>query len=383
MNQAPTRKQKRNASVRNAGVLLLLAASLLHSVAPLASTEELKGVKGEISRQQRSLAQQQKELDGLQKRLKSDELAISNATKKLSQTQSTLKTSQKNLAQYKVEHDALVKQTEQQKHNLKELVKAYYLMHTNAKLDNFLSQDNAGHKDRISQYYQHLAIKRTEAIEELEETNKQLEAKNQQLLAEQQQIQALLQEQSTQLANLKKSQSSRKGTVTKISRSIKGDQAYLNELKRNEARLKAEIAKAAKRNSVPMDGLAKQRGKLPWPIKGRVLHTYGSTQGGQADWKGMVINANYEQPVKAVYPGKVVFADYLRGYGLVMLIDHGKGDMTLYGYNQVLTKKEGDKVTAGETIALAGDTGGQSRASVYFELRRNSRTENPQRWLTR
>ncbi|GAM55365.1 cell wall endopeptidase [Vibrio ishigakensis] len=132
-----------------------------------------------------------------------------------------------------------------------------------------------------------------------------------------------------------------------------------------------------------MDGLAKQRGKLPWPVKGRVLHTYGSTQGGQADWKGMVINANYEQPVKAVYPGKVVFADYLRGYGLVMLIDHGKGDMTLYGYNQVLTKKEGDKVTAGETIALAGDTGGQSRASVYFELRRNSRTENPQRWLTR
>ncbi|GAM65140.1 hypothetical protein JCM19232_2015 [Vibrio ishigakensis] len=91
MNQAPTRKQKRNASVRNAGVLLLLAASLLHSAAPLASTEELKGVKGEISRQQRSLAQQQKELDGLQKRLKSDELAISNATKKLSQTQSTLR----------------------------------------------------------------------------------------------------------------------------------------------------------------------------------------------------------------------------------------------------------------------------------------------------
>lgn len=383
MNQAQTRKQKRNASVRNAGVLLLLATSLLHSAAPLASTEELKGVKGEISRQQKSLAQQQKELDSLQKRLKSDELAISNATKKLNQTQSTLKTSQTNLAQYKVEHDALVKQTEAQKQNLKELVKAYYLMHTNAKLDNFLSQDNAQDKDRISQYYQHLAIKRTQAIEELEETNTQLEAKNQQLIAEQQQIQALLQEQSNQLASLKTSQTSRKGTVSKIRRSIQGDQSYLNELKRNEARLKAEIAKAAKRNSVPMDGLAKQRGKLPWPLKGRVLHRYGSTQSGQADWKGMVIDANYEQPVKAVYPGKVVFADYLRGYGLVMLIDHGKGDMTLYGYNQVLTKKEGDKVTAGETIALAGDTGGQSRASVYFELRRNSRTENPQRWLTR
>jgi septal ring factor EnvC (AmiA/AmiB activator) len=85
--------------------------------------------------------------------------------------------------------------------------------------------------------------------------------------------------------------------------------------------------------------------------------------------------------VNAVYPGTIVFADYLRGYGLVVLLDHGKGDMTLYGFNQTLLKKEGDKVTAGEAIALAGDTGGQSQASVYFELRRNSKTYNPSSWL--
>ncbi|QSA18843.1 peptidoglycan DD-metalloendopeptidase family protein, partial [Vibrio furnissii] len=104
---------------------------------------------------------------------------------------------------------------------------------------------------------------------------------------------------------------------------------------------------------------------------------------GQIDWKGLVIDANYGQPVKAVYPGTVVFAEYLRGYGLVVLLDHGKGDMTLYGFNQTLMKKEGDKVAAGETLALAGDTGGQSRPALYFEIRRNSKAENPRTWLTR
>ena len=78
-----------------------------------------------------------------------------------------------------------------------------------------------------------------------------------------------------------------------------------------------------------------------------------------------------------------MFAEYLRGYGLVVLLDHGKGDMTLYGFNQSLLKKEGDKVTAGETIALAGDTGGQSQPALYFEIRRNSKAEDPTRWLSR
>ncbi len=78
-------------------------------------------------------------------------------------------------------------------------------------------------------------------------------------------------------------------------------------------------------------------------VEGRVLHSFGTKQTGQVNWKGMVLSARYGQQVKAVYSGTVVFAEYLRGYGLVVLLDHGKGDMTLYGYNQALTKKEGDK----------------------------------------
>jgi septal ring factor EnvC (AmiA/AmiB activator) len=238
-------------------------------------------------------------------------------------------------------------------------------------------------QDRISQYFQHLAQARAEAIEQLTATEKQLEQKNKQLLQERQKVSALLANQKQKKSQLTRSQKQRARTVQNIKHSITSDKQYLAELQRNEMRLKSEIAKAAKRNSVPMDGLARQKGRLPWPVKGSVLHSYGSRQSGQVVWKGMVISADYEQPVKAVYSGKVVFADYLRGYGMVILLDHGKGDMTLYGYNQTLLKTEGNKVKAGETIALAGDTGGQPQASLYFEVRRNSKTQNPKSWLQR
>lgn len=101
-----------------------------------------------------------------------------------------------------------------------------------------------------------------------------------------------------------------------------------------------------------MNGIASQRGKLPWPLKGRVLHNFGERQTGQIDWKGLVIDANYGQEVKAVYPGTIVFAEYLRGYGLVVLLDHGKGDMTLYGFNQTLLKKEATKLSQVKPLLL-------------------------------
>ncbi|WP_241796613.1 murein hydrolase activator EnvC family protein [Vibrio rumoiensis] len=240
---------------------------------------------------------------------------------------------------------------------------------------------DAERMDRISQYFQHLAKSRTEAIEALALTQSQLDEKERQLSEEETRQSTLLAQQKSKRDDLQKNQSQRKGTLTKIRSNIRSNESALAELRRNEARLKAEIAKAAKRNVSPMNGLAAYRGKLPWPISGQVLHNFGSSQSGQVTWKGIVINARQGEAVKAVHSGKVVFAEWLRGYGLVILLDHGKGDMTLYGYNQTLLKKDGDIVGAGETIALAGNTGGQSRPSLYFEIRRNSQAQNPKSWL--
>lgn len=369
--------------LKNLAPLLTVCIILVGSpkVAYSASPQELSGVKSEITRQQRSLSQRQKQLDQLQQSLRQQELSISQLETQIKQTQQNLARANRNIATIQQRRLELEQQRLQQTKQLTQLLQTYYITRRALASGDVLR--NGIEQDRLSQYYQHLAKTRTETLQNLQTTHQSLQDSERQLQLERDQIASLLQQQTSQRDQLTSTQSERRRTLQSIQQSISGDQVYLAELQRNEARLKAEIAKAAKRNAIPMDGLSQQRGKLPWPLKGSVLHQFGERQTGQVDWKGMVIAAEYGQPVKAVYPGTVVFAEYLRGYGLVILLDHGRGDMTLYGYNQSLMKKEGDKVVAGDTLALAGDTGGRARPALYFEIRRNSRAENPRQWLTR
>lgn len=375
-----SRHQARLRITTTLSALVFAAAMTVTSPVWSASQAELKGVSSEISRQRQSLSSQQKQLDSLQKSLKQQEVGIARIEKEIKETKALLSQTNSNISALEKKVAQLEDEKQQQSEKLAELLKTYYVTQRAKDASNLLNQ--GVEEDRISQYFQHLAKQRAHTIEELEQTAQELADSRTQLDVEKNQLTRLLDEQTAKRNQLTQVQSKRKSTLTGIRKQISNDKVYLSELQRNETRLKAEIAKAAKRNAVPMDGLARQQGKLPWPLKGRVLHNYGTRQTGQLNWKGMVIDANYGQSVKAVYSGTVVFADYLRGYGLVVLLDHGKGDMTLYGFNQSLLKKEGDKVKANETIALAGDTGGQAQASLYFEIRRNSKTQNPRRWLT-
>ncbi len=375
-----SRHQARLRITTTLSALVFAAAMTVTSPVWSASQAELKGVSSEISRQRQSLSSQQKQLDSLQKSLKQQEVGIARIEKEIKETKALLSQTNSNISALEKKVEQLEDEKKQQSEKLAELLKTYYVTQRAKDASNLLNQ--GVEEDRISQYFQHLAKQRAHTIEELEQTAQELADSRTQLDVEKNQLTRLLDEQTEKRNQLTQVQSKRKSTLSSIRKQISNDKVYLSELQRNETRLKAEIAKAAKRNAVPMDGLARQQGKLPWPLKGRVLHNYGTRQTGQLNWKGMVIDANYGQSVKAVYSGTVVFADYLRGYGLVVLLDHGKGDMTLYGFNQSLLKKEGDKVKANETIALAGDTGGQAQASLYFEIRRNSKTQNPRRWLT-
>lgn len=361
--------------------LLISTAVLTPSLSYAASKEDLKGVSAEISRQKTSLTTQQKKLNQLQGELKNHEVAISKLGQEIRSNERELSQVQANLTELKAQTRKLEQTKKQQKDTLEQLIKTYYLTSRSNNLPQIIQGGDAGKNDRISQYFQHLAKARSEAIEALSETQTELSQKEQLLSQEENRQATLLADKKAKRDDLIKAQSQRKGTVNKIQSNIRNNQSKLAELRRNENRLKAEIAKAAKRNISPMNGLAAYRGKLPWPLKGSILHNYGTSQSGQITWKGIVINAKQGEAVKAVHSGKVVFAEWLRGYGLVLLIDHGKGDMTLYGYNQTLLKKDGDVVAEGETIALAGNTGGQDRPSLYFEIRRNSQAQNPRSWL--
>jgi septal ring factor EnvC (AmiA/AmiB activator) len=135
------------------------------------------------------------------------------------------------------------------------------------------------------------------------------------------------------------------------------------------------------RSEEPFSGY---KGRLTWPVAGRLLHDYGQPRASsQLKWNGVVLVAPRGQEVRSVYHGRVVFADWLAGLGLLVIVDHGESYMTLYGYNETVLKNTGDWVAPGDVIATVGDSGGQTQASLYFEIRRGSQPVNPRQWVTR
>ncbi len=376
--------QTLRASAFCTGALLCLAIS---QPVGAANQNQLEGMKKEISRQQTQLSSKQKKISSLQKSLKQQELDIAKAANKIHQAERELSTLDRSIGQLQQQQLQLQQQLVGQQEMLKELLNTQYRQGKNNKLASLLSGEDSTELDRMSVYAERLSKARANALDELAATTTELQLKQHQLSQHRQQQQTLLSQLKTEKSKLETEQRQRKKTVRNIKGQLKSDTLYLSELKTNEKRLVKEIAKAKAASEaarrVPMDGLAKHKGKLPWPVKGTVLHHFGSPQQGELRWKGMVISKPTGSQVKAVYPGKIVFADWLRGYGLMLVIDHGKGDMSFYGYNQTLLKKVGDTVQANDAIALVGDSGGQDQSALYFEIRRKGSATNPTGWLTR
>lgn len=123
------------------------------------------------------------------------------------------------------------------------------------------------------------------------------------------------------------------------------------------------------------------RGKLAWPASGRLVARFGQQRAGTVKWEGMLISAPRGTPVRAVHRGRVVYADWLAGLGLLLIIDHGGGYLSLYGHNEQLFRAVGDQVNAGDTIAGIGDTGGRAQPELYFEIRQSARPLDPAPWF--
>ena len=143
-----------------------------------------------------------------------------------------------------------------------------------------------------------------------------------------------------------------------------------------------EQALAAMKNNPSFEGLSSKR-KLKWPTKGRIRSGFGSQRSGQVKWKGVTIAATEGQNVAAIAGGKVIYADWLRGFGMVLVVDHGKGYMSLYGHAQTLLKSAGDSVSKGESIALVCRSCGQTESGLYFEVRHKGQAVDPARYCKR
>ncbi|WP_338065830.1 murein hydrolase activator EnvC [Photobacterium phosphoreum] len=395
------------------------------------SQKQLDGVKQEISRQKNQLDSKQQNYAVLQKQLKQHELDIAQTANKIHQTNDLLAQITQSITKLEQQQQHLQQQQQQQLGVLKTLINAQYRQGNNSDIANLLSGENSAKLDRMTTYAEYVSKARATAIDALDATQTELQLKIHTLAEQKNEHQQVLAELNQQKQQLDGQQQSRQLTLNKIKSQIHTSTEALADLRSDEqdmlaaiakakaqaiarakaqaeaeARAKAEAqarivaAKEAKAKAiaeaqakqlnaryakmqVPMDGLSSHKGKLVWPLRGPILHNYGAPLQRELHWKGMVISQAIGSQVKAIYSGKVVFADWLRGYGLMIAIDHGKGDMSFYGYNQTLLKKIGDTVQAGEPIALVGDSGGQEQPGLYFQIRRKGTPVDPRPWLTR
>ncbi|MEN8213781.1 MAG: peptidoglycan DD-metalloendopeptidase family protein [Pseudomonadota bacterium] len=293
-----------------------------------------------------------------------------------------------------------------QRRLLKQQVRSTFLMGRQQQLRFILSLDDPSRISRISTYYHYLIRVRSAVIQDVTQTHHQLLETGRKVRNEERRLQALKSAQSQLLHSLQTMRDSRQQALHSWSEKIRSTDARLKVVRENAVlleqltqRLQQHTAEQVAASVDETGGeyqsdspvqiqeqlppFPDSRGNLPWPLRGRLMQRFGDRLIGDVELKGLVIEAETGSQVHAVYPGKVVFADWLRGYGLLMIIDHGDGFMSLYGYNQSLLKSVGDDVRNGEVISLSGESGGQQQASLYFAIRQGAKSFDPMRWCVR
>ncbi|MCT8783378.1 murein hydrolase activator EnvC [Glaesserella parasuis] len=379
---------------------------------PTLFTETMAGDLSKIQQKSQALKnkidEQKKKRDSLQSTLKNQEIEMGKVLNSLKQTEMTLSETRASIKRTEQEIKRLEKQEAVQKERLKEQLDSAYRSGIHPSVLERLLSEEAKNADRMGAYYEHINQVRIDAIYELRRTQADLKARRDELKEQQKGQQTQLNKQKKQEKDLQKVKNERESTLRSIDKSLAQDQGHLENLKANEEALRNQLVQASneseqqekqdiakleqKKNKEERRSATESEkqqvragnglsGKYRMPVSGKIINRFGSTQMGEIKWNGVVIQASAGTPVRAIAGGRVILATWLQGYGEVVVIEHGKGDMSLYGYNQSVNVRKGERVQAGQVIASVGNSGGQSRSALYFEIRRKGVAVNPLKWV--
>lgn len=346
------------------------------------TNEKLSDVQQAISQQKQTISQVTKKRAELEAQLKADDLAIAKIAKSIratAQQQQEVKTQLNDLAQKKTE---LTVQKQHQEKLLGQQLRAAYSAGHHDYLKLLLNQQNPASIQRTISYYQYLNSARIKEIESFQTTLSSLLKVTTEHQQQAEKLANIEHQQSEQKSSLQASKLTRSNTLKALGTELLTSKQQLEKLEAEEQSLVAALKKLAELANVEseMTGLKKLKKQLSWPVKGKISHRFGTRKQGYLKWKGVLLSAKIGHQVKTIHSGTVLFADWLKGYGLVTVIDHGEGYMSLYGHNQTLLKSVGDRVETGEPIALVGQSGGQQQSGLYFEIRHGGRAVNPTLW---
>ena len=347
--------------------------------------KDLSQVQVALEQNQAEYQQQQKEIAKQQQKLKAHELAIAKNAKALNMAEQSVKKTQ----QQQVEQQQRAKNLEKQQVKFQRILaaqlKSAYMAGSDDYSKMLLNQEDTAKFERTLSYYNYLNKARIKQLDELKALQVEI-AKNQaELEKTKETLVALFDEQKRRQAALVSAQTERQTSLKNLKQQLNKTKNSISYLEENEQTLIATIKELEEEKTTKIEllGLNKNKGRLSWPSKGKLTHKFGQRKHGGINWKGVLISAAEGTSVNSIHNGQVVFADWLKGYGWVIVVDHGEGFMSLYGHAQTLLKDVGDMVREGESVALVGQSGGQADSGLYFEIRHKGRAVNPIKWCRR
>ena len=366
-----------------------LAASAQGKATPTQKEAELRKVNSKIEKVRKSVNADIEKRDRLSVQLRDAELGVQDARKRLDAIRAERIASEGRLRELELERAKLEKDLAGERGALAGELRAAYVNGREEEIKLLLNQEDPATFGRMLQYYGYLGRARAERIASIRDKLEHLALVREKIAAEHARLQELEAGQEREVAALRSAQDKRSKAVASIDSQIKsrgGELQRLESQARGLEKLIADLRKALR--DVPV---AKQapfeplKGKLPWPVQqGRVLARFGQPRaGGSMRWQGMLIGTDRGARVRAPFAGRVAYADWLPGMGLMLVVDHGGGYMSLYGHNEELFRKVGDPVAAGDVIGSVGDTGGHNQPALYFEVRRGRQPVDPEIWLQR
>jgi len=351
--------------------------------------DELDAVVKELEALSSKLQQFQSEHSDLENEMRDQEVELSRLHREIYNTDRSIGLGEARLKQLNKDKAELDVSRQVQEQSLRSDLVAMYKTGNEEPIKILLNQQDPAKLSRMLVYYKYLLGARTEKIDAYTAIIKKIEKNQNNLDQQNKQLDALRGKLKQQEASLNASLARRARLLERLENRILTAEQQIAERKENAQRLEQLIKDAVERIArlAPPESyrpFAEQQGKYPWPVsgKGKMSHRFGSARTGNLRWQGVVLKSESGTEVHNIHHGRVVFADYMRGYGLLVIVDHEDGYMTLYGHNQSLFVEPGDWVTPGDSLALVGNTGGLSQAGLYFEVRQNGKPVNPARWCS-
>ncbi|MCH9694863.1 MAG: peptidoglycan DD-metalloendopeptidase family protein [Gammaproteobacteria bacterium] len=379
---------------QTAAILILLAVSGLSAAQDdgggLAKIkeQELEQVRERISELKQSMDNSAVERDRLTGELQEIEVAIAEQRTRIKEIEREQRYTENKKSELDADLNAREAHLDTESTELAAQVRSAYMSGSQEKIKLLLNQRDPATLGRLMAYYRYLNDYRAENITAVIEEIRKLDELRAQIAAEAARLQSLADRRYAELTRLNTSQEERQLLLADLRRKIAGEGQEIERLAAEEqdlTRLIAELTTILSDYPISSEQpFSQHRGRLTWPVAGTLLHDFGQPRvGDRIKWNGVVLAAPRGREVRAVYHGRVAFADWLAGMGLLVIVDHGEGYMTLYGYNETLLKSAGDWVAPGDVIATVGDSGGQPQASLYFELRQGAKPISPRRWITK